>query len=402
MAPAFAYRAVEPGGRAVRGTGEASSSGALARSLEARGLFVLEVNPDEAQKPASLRLAHLHGRSRSVLQLTRSLAALLPTNMPLPKALAAATRVAGEPVATALTEVQRRVERGESLAVSLAAHPGLFRPVYAGVIRAGEKSGDLAAAFARLADQLERQEKLRARLLSASIYPLILAALGGLSVIVLLLFVIPRFVDLLEGAGASLPGSTAFLLKISSMIRAGGPVILLMLVAAAFGVAWFIRNEKGKRMRSAILDRLPLARGLRRDLLAGRYARLVGVLLGGGAPLLAALEDAEGSLADPRAREEAEGIRRQVREGSSLNTALDRSGFFPELLGQLVAIGEESGRLEEFLLKAAEIFEDRTDRTLQRMVTLAEPAIILLFGGIVAFVAFSLLQAVYSVNAGTF
>lgn len=402
MSPAYAYRAVEPGGRTVRGSGEATSSEALIRSLEERGLFVLAVDSSQPVEATSTHSISWRSRSRSVLQLTRALAALLPTNMLLPRALAAAARVAGEPVATALTEVQRRVERGESLAAALAAHPRLFPSVYIGVVRAGEKSGDLSSAFARLADQLERQEKLRARLLSGSIYPLILAALGGLSVVVLLVFVIPRFADLLEGAGASLPGSTAFLLGVSSTMRTGGPLILLALPAGALGLGWFIRNEEGKRIGSALLDRLPLARALRSDLLAARYARLVGVLLGGGAPLLAALEDAEDSLADPRAREEVERIQRQVREGSSFHAALDRSEFFPDLLGQLVAIGEESGRLEEFLLKAAEIFEDRTDRALQRLVTLAEPAMILVFGGIVAFVAFSLLQAVYSVNAGTF
>ncbi|MGH7572376.1 MAG: type II secretion system F family protein, partial [Gemmatimonadota bacterium] len=343
MSPAYAYRAVEPGGRTIRGSSEANSSEALVRSLEERGLFVLAVDSSQPVEATSTHSISWRGRSRSVLQLTRALAALLPTNMPLPRALAAAARVAGEPVATALTEVQRRVERGESLAAALVAHPRLFRSVYTGVVRAGEKSGDLSSAFARLADLLERQEKLRARLLSASIYPLILAALGGLSVIVLLLFVIPRFADLLEGAGASLPGSTAFLLGVSSTLRAGGPLILLGLAAAALGLVWFIRNEEGKRVRSAILDRVPLAGALRSDLLAGRYARLVGALLGGGAPLLAALEDAEGSLADPGAREEAERIRRQVREGSSFHAALDRSGFFPDLLGQLVAIGEESG-----------------------------------------------------------
>jgi type II secretory pathway component PulF len=176
----------------------------------------------------------------------------------------------------------------------------------------------------------------------------------------------------------------------------------LIPLVAGFGVTWIVRSEEGKRTASVILDLLPVARSLRRDLLAGRYARLVGVLLGGGAPLLGALEDAEGSLADPVARQEAERIRGQVREGSAFHGALGQSGFFPDLLGQLVAIGEESGKLEEFLLKAAEIFEDRSDRTLQRLVTLAEPGMILVFGGIIAFVAFSLLQAVYSVNAGTF
>jgi type II secretory pathway component PulF len=147
---------------------------------------------------------------------------------------------------------------------------------------------------------------------------------------------------------------------------------------------------------------LPLVSTLRKYALAARFSRLVGVLIGGGAPLLTALDDTVESLTDPIARDHAERIRTRVREGGSLRAAIAESPVFPPLLSQLIGVGEEAGRLREFLLKAADIFEERTERATQRLATIAEPAMIVLFGAVVAFIALSLLQAIYGINAQSF
>lgn len=399
--PGYAYRAVDAAGKRVHGRAEAASAVALARSLEERGLLVLAV--DSAGSGRGLaQLSFRPSRRKAVLEVTRSLAALLPSGMPLARALVASAHVATPDVGEALAAVRSRVERGESLATALAEHPDFFTPLYVGVVRAGERSGDLACAFARLAAQLEREDELRGRLLSAAIYPMILATVGGLAVIVLLFFVLPRFVDLLQGAGATLPRSTAILLGASTVVRRFWPLLLLVPIAGAAAVASGAGTGQGRRLFGQALLRLPIVRGMRRDASAARFARLVGTLLGGGAPLLSALDDATESLGDPIAREEASRIRARVREGGSLHQAIEEGALFPPLLSQLVAVGEESGRLEEFLLKAADIFEGRTDRTVQRLVSLLEPAMIVVFGAVVAVVALSLLQAIYGVNAGSF
>ncbi len=156
------------------------------------------------------------------------MAALLPVGMPLAQALNAASGVASGDVRDALQEVRGRVERGDTLSAALAQHRALFSPLYVGLVRAGEKSGDLDAAFARLADQLERDEQLRGKVLSASIYPMLLATAGSIAVTVLLFFVLPRFVTLLEGSGAKLPRSTATLLAFSSVLHRAWPVLLLI------------------------------------------------------------------------------------------------------------------------------------------------------------------------------
>ncbi|HSQ30690.1 MAG TPA: type II secretion system F family protein [Gemmatimonadaceae bacterium] len=397
--PTYAYQAVDGTGKRLRGHAQAVSSGALARSLEERGLLVLDV---AESADGGVGRGFRFGRRREVLEVTRALAALLPVGMPLAQALNAASGVASGDVKTALQQVRERVERGDSLSAALAGHRALFSPLYVGLVRAGEKSGDLDAAFARLADQLERDEHLRGRILSAAIYPMLLATAGSVAVTVLLFFVLPRFVTLLEGSGATLPRSTATLLAFAAALHRAWPVLLLIPFAIAAFVAWARTSDAGRRTWASIALALPGVRTLRRYALAGRFARLVGVLLGGGAPLLAALDDTVESIGDPIARDDVIRIRTLVREGSSLRAALAESTLFPPMLAQLIGVGEEAGQLRTFLMKSADIFEERTERATQRLATLAEPAMIVIFGCMVAFVALSLLQAIYGINANSF
>ena len=396
--PAFAYHAVDLTGKRLRGRAEAATPAALTRTLEDRGLVVLEVDNTDSGQEGGFGFS----RRREVLEVTRALAALLPAGMPLAQALGAASGVASGDVREALHQVRARVERGDTLSAALTAHPRLFSPLYVGLVRAGERSGDVDSAFGRLADQLERDEQLRGKILSAAIYPLLLATVGSIAVTVLLMFVLPRFVELLEGSGASLPRSTAFLLALSAGLQRYWPVLLMVLGGLAAAAFLARSTDEGRRLWARFLLGVPLVRTLRRYALAARFARLTGVLLGGGAPLLTALDDTVESIGDPIARDDVVRIRTRVREGASLRQAISDGPLFPPLLAQLVAVGEEAGRLREFLLKAADIFEDRTERSTQRLATLAEPAMIVVFGIIVAFVALSLLQAIYGINAGSF
>ena len=398
--PTYAYQAVDGAGRRTRGEAQAETSGALARTLEQRGLFVLALT--ESTVDARGGRGFRTGRRRDVLEVTRAMAALLPVGMPLSQALHAASGVASGDVQAALHEIRARVERGDTLSAALAAHPRLFPPIYIGLVRAGERSGDIDGAFARLANQLERDEALRGKVLSAAIYPMVLATAGTLAVTVLLFFVLPRFVTLLEGSGAKLPQSTATLLALSGALHHFWPVLLLVPVAGAAIAAWIANTAEGARVWAGVLLTLPGVRTLRRYALSGRFARLVGVLLGGGAPLLVALDDAIESMGDPIARDDTIRIRASVREGSSLRAAVAQSSLFSPMLAQLIGVGEDAGQLRVFLMKAADIFEERTERATQRLATLAEPAMIVMFGAIVAFVALSLLQAIYGINANSF
>src|SRR4051812_23732420 len=240
--PTYAYQAVDGSGKRMRGQAQAISPNALTRTLEERGLLVLDVAESSAAAASSGGVRF--GRRREVLEVTRAMAALLPVGMPLAQALNAASGVASGDVRTALQEVKARVERGDTLSSALAEHRRLFSPLYVGLVRAGEKSGDIDAAFARLADQLDRDEQLRGKVGSAAIYPLLLATAGSVAVTVLLFFVLPRFVTLLEDSGATLPKSTATLLAFSAALHRFWPVLLMIPLGGAAFAAWAANTDE--------------------------------------------------------------------------------------------------------------------------------------------------------------
>ncbi|MEX0892849.1 MAG: type II secretion system F family protein [Gemmatimonadota bacterium] len=397
--PTFAYRAVDAAGRRTRGRLSAASATAVTRELEVQGLLPLEVKESAARAAST---SYGFGARRGVLEFTRALAALLPAGMPLARALAAATTASPERLRPALDAVRRRVERGETLASALGEHPRLFSSLYIGVVQAGEKSGTLNTAFERLARHLERQDALRSKLVSMSIYPALLAVVGAASVAVLVLFVLPRFADLLLSSGAALPASTAFVLDAAMSAREHWRLLALLPVALVVLLAWLRTTPSGRAVGSRLLLAVPLLGRWRSLALGAAFARMTGELLGGGAPLLTALADARDCTSDPVARAETDRIRTRVREGNALHAAIAERGVFPPVLPQLVALGEEAGRLADFLLKAADLMESRTERAVERLVVLAEPAMIMIFGGLVALVALALLQAIYGVNAGSF
>lgn len=394
--PTFVYTAVDAGGARSRGRLTAATEAAASRDLEARGLLAIDIRMAEAPREGKA----FGSRRKAVLEFTQGMAALLPAGMPLARALAVATATAPATIRPNLTRVRERVERGDEMARALAEEPAVFDPLYVGVVQAGERGGSLGSAFGRLAEHLEREDKLRSKLLSMSIYPAMLVVVGFLSVLVLLLFVLPRFADLLTGSGAPLPGTTAFVLGISGALREHWPFLAAAGVGVVMWLSWMRTSPAGKRFFVQFLATAPLIGTARRQVLAARFARMTGELLSGGAPLLASLRVTQECIEDPLARDVTGQIWTRVREGSPLNQAISEHRLFPSELVQLVALGEEAGRLSEFLLKAADFLERRTERTLERLVALVEPAMIVAFGGIIALVALSLLQAIYGVNAG--
>lgn len=398
--PVFAYQAIDSGGRRSRGQLSGATAVAVARELESRGLLALDV--EESGATAAATGGFGLGRKRGVLEFTRAVAALLPAGMPLARALATGATVAPDRLRPAFEGVRARVERGDDLASALSEHPELFSPLYIGIVRAGERSGSLDTAFERLARHLEREQELRSKLTSMSIYPALLAVVGVAAVLILVLFVLPRFADLLQSSGAALPRSTAIIISAALGARASWRLLLLIPVAFVLLLAWLRSTRQGRDFGARLLVRIPIAGRWRRQALAASFARMVGELLAGGAPLLSALADARDCMSDPVARSETERIRTRVREGSSLHAAIAEKSVFPIMLTQLVTLGEEGGRLAEFMTKAADLLEQRTERALERMVAMAEPAMIITFGLMVAFVAAALLQAIYGVNAGSF
>ena len=398
--PDFAYRVVTAGGRTLRGVQEAASAAALERALSARGLFPIEVSAASGRRSPRRRF---RSRRADVVEAIRYLATLVDAGFPLDRALGTVVRVvARADVAQALRTVREQVRSGATLADSLAEQPRTFPRLAVGMTRAGERGGHLADALGSLADHLEREEGLRAQLVSAMLYPLLMIVVGGTAVLVLVLYVLPRFVSLLDEVGAALPRSTRLLLETSAFLGQWWPVLLLAAVAAAFLGTAYRRSAPGRAATDALLLRLPLVGPLRQRLVATRLGRSLATLLESGLPILPSLDVAADSLADTAAAREVLLAREEVRAGVPLAAALGRGRAFPYLFLQMVELGEEGGRLPEMLQRAATSAEAELQRGLERLLRLVEPAMIVAFGVVAGFVALSLLQAIYGVRVDVF
>ncbi len=393
----YKYDAVDKGGRRRRGMGAAASASGLAESLALEGLVLVtatEVTVAEASVSGG-RVSR-----KALLEGFRSVSALLDAGLPLARALEHAESLAAPALRGALADVRARVSRGESFAAALNVHPAVFGPLAPSLVRAGERSGDLPGALRALVLHQERDVDLRERLLSASLYPLVLLVFGGIAVAVLVLLVIPKFGALLTGTGIEPPFTTRVMLGVSTTLRAYWWLLPLGAGALVALGRWATASVNGRSWLSARLASLPLLGTIQRDRFSAQVARLLALLLQGGTPLYQALDETAQALEDPRANAEVIRIRDRVREGSSLHTAVGQLGFFSAELVQLIGVGESSGRLADFVGKAATLLEERSVRSLQRLVTLLEPLMIVGFGGLVGFVALSLLQAIYGINAG--
>lgn len=399
----FRYEAANAGGQTVRGVEEAASEGALERLLAGRGLYPVSIAPAARGEGERRAGGAWTSRRADVAEAVATLAALLEAGLPLERALeVAAQGAARRDVAGALEGVRRAVRGGGRVADAVAAQAGVFPPIAAGLLAAGERGGQLADAMRRLADGMEREGALRARVVAALTYPALLAAVGTAATTILLVYVLPKFVDLLADAGASLPTSTAILLALSGAAGRWWPALLLLVVGLAAAIWRTRRSAAGRERGDAWLLRLPLVGPLRARYASAQTARTLGTLLAGGVPLVAALDVAAGAASDAAVAADLRAARASVRRGEALSGALARGRGFPHVLVRLVAVGEETGEMDAMMLRAAALMESELERRLDRTVSLLEPAMILFFGLVVGGVALSLLQAIYGIHADAF
>jgi type II secretory pathway component PulF len=391
---AFRYVAARTDGASVRGVLEASTGTEAAAVLSQRGLYPVSVEPTREQATSWLRRPSL----RAQATVFQSLASLVDAGVPLEQALTATDRVASGALREALVRVAQRVREGASLASALAGEGRLFPGVAIGLVRAGERGVGLAAGLDQAAAQLERESETAARIRGALTYPTLLATVGTLSVGIIVLFVVPRFVAILSDVGQALPLATRLLISIADGARRFGVVIAAILGA---GLVVGVRLVQDRRVPwEAWLLGLPLVGPIRHAFATARASRALSALLGSGTPALAALGIAQEAVGNAAIGDRLERTRSRVAEGESLATALAGVGALTETALQLVRIGETSGRVPALLAKAAEFEEREAERKLKGLVALLEPTLILAFAGLVAFVAAALLQAVYSLRPG--
>jgi type II secretory pathway component PulF len=374
------------------GTLDAASRDAASSLLSGRGLWVLDV------RPATSTLGRSRLSSAELALGLRLLGTLLEAGLPVARALAAFADVAPDSWRPALGGLTASVREGRSLGAALAASSIDIPPLVIGMVQAGEAGSGLAAAVIRAADLMESAAATRAAIRGALVYPLVLTVAGSASLVLLVGIVLPRFAKVLVDLGAALPPTTRAVLELGAVARAGAVPGAIALVVG-FGVwrAW-VGTASGRARWDAWLLTLPLVGTIRRASATARVGAAVASLLDSGVPIAPALLAGARAAGDAALEVSLMEARNSVIAGVPLSSAMAATRAATPTVVRLVRAGEESGRLAEMLSRAAVLETDRARRLVTGAVRLLEPALILTFGGVVAFVAAALLQAVYSVR----
>jgi type II secretion system protein F len=401
--PVFVYRAADRQGNTIDGVMDAPDAHAVVERLQRDAYFPIQVAP-QAEGGGLLGLGWpLAGRrvgSRDLVALTQQLATLLEAGLPLDRALGILEELASSPrVRQIVGDVRKSVRGGSSLGEALGKHhPRPFSRLYINMVRAGEKGGVLEPTLRRLAEFLEEAQEFREAIVSALIYPALLTAVGSAAIVFLMAFVIPRFADIFRDLGQAIPLPTEILLRVSGGIQAYWWALLLLVLAALLAFRVALATPAGRLGWDRFLLRLPLVGQVVLETETARFARVLGTLLRSGVSVVTAMNVVREMTGNVHLARAVDLVAEGVRRGAGMSAPMGESGAFPPLAVHMVRVGEETGRLEEMLLKVAATFEAEVRRLVKRLIGLLEPAIILTMGLLVGFIVVAMLMAIFSIT----
>jgi len=403
----YAWKGLNGAGKSVSGTREADGPKVLRQALRKDGVFITELREaaggkskgkGQAQGPSALNrevdLSRLFERVRpqDVAVFTRQMATLLKAGIPLAEGLGAlAEQQDNKKMERVLAEVRQKVNEGTALADALSPHPTLFPDLYVNMVRSGEAAGNLDSVLFRLADFLDSQQALRAKVTGALTYPLIMTILGGLVMSVLLIVVVPQITSVFADMGKALPWNTQLLILVSGIAGGYWWIVLPVLVLGVYLFRRWAATPKGRNRMDRIRIKTPLIGPLIRYVGVARFARTLATMLSAGVPLLTALEITKKVINNVVLEKVIEEARDAIREGEPIAAPLKRSGQFPPMMVHMVSVGERSGQLETMLDNVAGAYERDVDEKVSRLTTILSPLIIVVMALGVVFIVFSIL-----------
>ncbi|MBN1361273.1 MAG: type II secretion system F family protein [Sedimentisphaerales bacterium] len=411
----FAYKAVDRGGAQVAGTVEATDRRSAVATLTAQGHFVTELIERAQQQKAAREasgfelpsLPSLSGRrvsSKDIMTMTTQLSTAVRAGLPLLNCLELIRKQQRKPAMTRLFDaLVRDVNGGQSLSEAMAHHKEVFSPLYLSMIRVGETGGILESTSTQLAAILNREEKVKTNMKNASAYPIFVLVIGFVSAAVIVTWILPGIVSNME-MGAAIPLPTKVLLGVSGFLRAlftsvAGWVVLIGSIIALVALRRWTKTA-GRLQWDAFKLRIPVLGSVLRTIAVGRFARTLGALTQGGVTILDALAVVRDTLGNELLARQIDDVAEKVKKGESLAEPLESSGYFPPLLVQIVAIGEQTGKLDELLLNAAETFDTEADAAITRFMAVFPAVLILILALVIGFIIAAALLPIVMMSVG--
>lgn len=401
--PLFHYKAVSAEGEALEGEMEARTQEGVVERLQAMAYIPISVGQVQADSGASQGSFGLFRSTRltqaEIGVFTREIATLLHAGLPLDRALEILVELSeNDKVRRLLVQVRDDVRGGAALSAAMEAQKGVFSRFYLNMVRAGEAGGALGPVLMRITEFMERAKALRETVMSALIYPVILIVVAVVSVMMLLIFVVPQFSQMFEQSGKTLPVSTQIVISAGDFLKHDWWMLLLGAVAVYALMAQQMRNPVSRFRWDGLFLRLPLVGDLVAKIEVARFSRSLGTLLGNGVTLLNALFIIKETLNNSVMAQGLDGVAGQLKAGLGLGKPMMETGLFPKLAVHMVMVGEETGQLEEMLLRVADVYDSEVQSSVKRMLGLMEPVLILGLGLLIGGIIMSILLAILSVN----
>lgn len=398
----YHYEATTRDGNIVSGTIEGVNERSAIDRIQEMGYFPLKVNKSVTRENVIARLlSSTKGRitEKDIMSFTYQVGVLLDAGFTLDRSLSILSDLTEKKkLKDLLKDILSQVRSGKSFSDALSKYPSIFPMFYVNMIRAGEAGGFIEDSITRMATYLENTHGLKSDVRSALIYPSFLCLVGGAAVVMLLTFVVPQFTEIFTDMGQTLPLPTVMLLSVSNLLVTYWWVLLLISIGAVIAVRRFLRTEKGRRKWDDMKFKIPVFGNLFKESAVSRFARTLGTLLASGVPLLNAFQIVKGTIGSDKISEIITSVRESARKGRGISEPLRNSDIFPPIAVHMVTVGEETGRLDEMLIKIADRFDIEVRTSVKRMLALLEPALILLMGLVIGFIVISMLLAIFSVN----
>ncbi len=398
----FAYVGVSGEGKRLEGHIDAGDARAAVSGVRGMGLTPISVR--ESTRVAKARIPNLSLQFnritlKDILFFTEELSTLVRAGLPLDRSLKITAELAPKPALRKILEsVLTDIKGGKSLADALAAHPKQFTKLYVNMIRAGEAGGVLNVVLERLTEFERSADELRSYLVAALVYPVLLTAVGLGSIGILFYFVIPRFASIFDDVGAEIPPATAVLIAIAGFSTTYWWVVLIGFVAAGFGIRAWLETPSGSATWDSLQLRIPLLGPTLLKIEIARFSRTLGTLLASSVPLIVAVRIVEGIARNRNLAAAISRIADGAKRGEGVSRPMREAGVFPPLAVHLVAVGEETGRLDSMLLQVADVYDKEVKSAVKALTAVFEPVIILVMGVLIGGVVLSMLMAIFSIN----
>jgi type IV pilus assembly protein PilC len=397
----FRCRLASPNGEIVEGVYVAENEARLRHEMEEKGLYILSLQPKNAIAGVVIGLPQRRGiNTREFLVFNQELATLLKAGMPLVQSLdLLKSRVTSPAFRAVLNDVHEKVRSGTALSDAFALHGGLFPRVYTASLLAGERSGNLDAVLRRYVEYTKIIATVKRKTISALVYPVILITLALVLVAIIVLKVVPAFAEFYSSFGADLPIATRIILRVSGLLRTQFPLIALAVVAAVVALLGWIRRPGQKARFDHLILKLPMVGQVARKFATSQMARTLATLLGGGLPLVNALDIAAHSIGNQFMAKQLDVVGTRVREGESFAAALEARGEFPEVAVKMAEVGESTGALQDMLNTVADFYDEEISTSMERFVTLVEPVLLVIMGIVIAGLLLALYMPLFQLSS---